>query len=298
MVRSGRLTRPDPSRAAAHSAALVGIYALLSVTGVVAGSLWAWVPIWIVEGFLLHGAYSAMHDAAHGTLFASRRANRVSCLAWAVPLGLNASLWRCWHLEHHRATRTGDDPEPRGDISLLAVYVGAFPVGGSSIVLSSWLDSLRALFGRPPRYADRASARRAVRANAAWLLIFTACAAVAGVTAFHWLLVIWLAPLGVYWLAVSVVFGLAEHEGTPDVGTQIDVTRSVTSNRVIRWLVWNSNFHAAHHVVPTVAYANLPAVDAALGDRVSHRSRSYTRFHAGFAVGTVARHGRARRRVG
>ena len=64
--------------------------------------------MWAVQSVLLHGAYSAMHDGAHGTMFRSRWANRLVNLGWSVPLLLNAGLWRAWHLEHHRATREDD----------------------------------------------------------------------------------------------------------------------------------------------------------------------------------------------
>jgi fatty acid desaturase len=289
IVRDEAMTRPESLRAGLHCAALVAAFAALSVVGVWAGSLWAWVPLWIAQGFLLHGAYSAMHDAAHGTLFSSRRANRVACFAWSVPLLLNPSLWRCWHLEHHRATRTADDPEPRGAIPNVAVYVVAFPVAGASMLLSFWVHSARALLGHPPSYAARPSARPAVRRDALWILALSAGLVTAGLLELHWLVVIWLAPWCVYWLVVSLVFGLAEHELTPTEGTQIDVTRSVTSNRVIQFVVWNSNFHAAHHLVPTVTYRHLPRLDAVLGDRVAHRARSYTRYHAAFVRGTFAR---------
>ena len=52
------------------------------------------------------------------------------------------------------------------------------------------------------------------------------------------------------------------------------------SNALVRLVVWNANYHAAHHMVSSVPAHNLPALDAHLGDGIDRTSPSYTRFHA------------------
>ncbi|MGN6605960.1 MAG: fatty acid desaturase family protein [Jatrophihabitans sp.] len=289
LVRAQRMTRADSARAAVHCAVLVLAWVTLTVAGELVDSLWLWVPVWVAQAFLLHGAYSAMHDAAHGTLFAGRRANRVATFLWAVPLGINANLWRCWHLEHHRATATPDDPEPTGEITNLLLYVVAFPATGLLMFGQFTWDSLRALVGRPPGYADRAGVRGLVRRDAVWMVCFTAGIVVAAVFKGQALLSCWVIPLALYWCVVSLIFGLPEHYGTDRSGTQIEVTRTVATNRLLAFVVWNSNRHTAHHLVPTVHYRYLPMVDEALGDRVPYRARSYTAYHAGLVRSVVRR---------
>ena len=261
----------------------------LDRVGLAVQSLWVWVPVWAAQAFLLHGFYSAMHDAAHGTMFASRGLNRVALFMSAVPLGINANLWRCWHLEHHRATVSGDDPEPVGELTNLLTYFGAFPAVGIKMFAEFQAESLMALFGRMPGYADRPSVRNPVRRDAAWMVLFTAGVVVAAVTAGHWLLWLWVIPLATYWCGVSLLIALPEHYHTNKNGTQIDVTRSTTSNKLVSFIVWNSNRHAAHHLLPTLNYRYLAVVDDALGDRVEHRAVSYTRYHLGILRELVGR---------
>jgi fatty acid desaturase len=279
MVREQRMTRADSMTAFWHSASLILAWVALTGGGLAADSLWVWVPVWAMQAFLMHGYYSAMHDAAHGTMFASRGLNRVALFLWALPLGINANLWRCWHLEHHRATVSGDDPEPVGEITNLLTYFGSFPAVGIQMFAEFQGESLMALFGRMPGYADGPSVRNRIRRDALFMVLVTAGVVLAAVFAGHWLLWMWVIPLAAYWCGVSLLIALPEHYHTNKNGTQIDVTRSTTSNKLLSFIVWNSNRHAAHHLLPTLNYRYLAVVDDALGDRVEHRAVSYTRYH-------------------
>jgi len=287
LVRDEGMTRATPLRAGGHTLALIGIWVGLSAVGLSTGTLWVWAPVWLVQAVLLHGAYSAMHDGAHGTMFRSRWANRLVNLGWSVPLLLNAGLWRAWHLEHHRATVTGDDPEPKGELTNVVMYLGAFPVAGLSMISAFWWHSLLAVAGRPPGYARRTGVAPTARRDGVLLLGLTAAVAVGAVTRPFLLLALWGAPFIGYWLVVSLVFGLAEHYHTREAGGQLDVTRSVRSHGPVRFVLWNSNYHAAHHLVPSVTYRYLPKLDDAVGDRALHRSRSYLAFHAGQLHGVM-----------
>jgi fatty acid desaturase len=103
---------------------------------------------------------------------------------------------------------------------------------------------------------------------------------------------LWLIPLATYWCVVSLIFGLPEHYGTDKEGSQIDVTRSTQTNWLLSFIVWNSNRHAAHHLLPTVNYRHLPALDDALGERVTHRAPSYLAFHFGMVRAVTRRRSR------
>jgi fatty acid desaturase len=61
----------------------------------------------------------------------------------------------------------------------------------------------------------------------------------------------------------------------------------VRSHGPVRFVLWNSNYHAAHHLVPSVTYRYLPRLDDAVGERALHRSRSYFAFHAGQLSGVM-----------
>jgi fatty acid desaturase len=61
--------------------------------------------------------------------------------------------------------------------------------------------------------------------------------------------------------AVSHVFlGLwltAEHTGCPFEGTVIERTRTLQSNRLLRFFLWNMNYHSEHHGWPGVPWYRL-----------------------------------------
>jgi fatty acid desaturase len=279
LVRSRGMTRPTSMRTLGRSVVHVAMWVGASGLGLLLGGV-AWLPVWLFQGYLLQSAYSGLHDAIHHSQYRSKRANRVASVLWGLPLLLNASLWRAWHLEHHRATATADDPEPRAVLGSRVVYAVAFPVGGLAMFGSLWAQSALALVGRPPSYVRRRGAYGAIRFDAAVVLLACVVAGVGLIRAPFPTFALWLAPFLVYWCVISIGIGMSEHYGTAQSGGQLEVTRSVTTHRFMRFVQWNSNFHAAHHLVPSVSYTFLPELDAALGDRVVHRAPTYLSFHA------------------
>jgi fatty acid desaturase len=49
-----------------------------------------------------------------------------------------------------------------------------------------------------------------------------------------------------------------EHTGLPLSGTILARTRSVATNPLVRWTVWNMNYHAEHHAWPSIPWHRLP----------------------------------------
>src|SRR5262245_64858773 len=70
-------------------------------------------------------------------------------------------------------------------------------------------------------------------------------------------------------LPVPIVFGnvrsWAEHALTRP-GHPLTQTRTVTSNRVVSFLMCNLNYHLEHHLFPGVPWYNLPRLHALLAD--------------------------------
>ncbi|HEX7166129.1 MAG TPA: fatty acid desaturase, partial [Acidimicrobiales bacterium] len=96
---------------------------------------------------------------------------------------------------------------------------------------------------------------------------------------------VWLVP---FVLAVS--FGLAipsmpEHYGCGDERDALANTRTVRSNALFRFVLWNNNFHAEHHLYPAVPWHNQPKLHAylAAGGRHRHLETSYAVWHARMA---------------
>ena len=86
-------------------------------------------------------------------------------------------------------------------------------------------------------------------------------------------------------LPIPIVFGnvrsWAEHALTRP-GHPLTQTRTVTSNRVVSFLMCNLNYHLEHHLFPGVPWYNLPKLHAILAGDYRQAGafvhRSYLRF--------------------
>jgi fatty acid desaturase len=99
---------------------LMGGLLVLHAWGLILGSmaLFAWWPnpltfmlAVMVIGARQLGLAILMHDAAHGVLFANRRLNEwAGTWLCAAPVFTSMTLYRPYHLAHHRHTQQADDP--------------------------------------------------------------------------------------------------------------------------------------------------------------------------------------------
>lgn len=114
---------------------VVGILLVLHAWALILGSMafFAWWPnpftfllgVMVIGGRQL-GLAILMHDAAHGLLFANRRLNDwVGTWLCAYPVFTSLTLYRPYHLKHHRFTQQAEDP----DLGLSA----PFPISRTSL---------------------------------------------------------------------------------------------------------------------------------------------------------------------
>ena len=103
----------EPSRAkgvlALVQAALLYLVplALLALTD----TWWAVLLLWMAAGLAVAGLFVLGHDASHGALFRSRRANRAVAVACMVPSAHVEAAWNLGHnrIHHGYTTREGFD---------------------------------------------------------------------------------------------------------------------------------------------------------------------------------------------
>jgi omega-6 fatty acid desaturase (delta-12 desaturase) len=77
----------------------VVLYAATIAALVVVDGWWLLVPLWVVAGAAVSGRFVLGHDAAHGALFESKRANRLAGRALMVP---SLHIYEAWVLGHNR----------------------------------------------------------------------------------------------------------------------------------------------------------------------------------------------------
>jgi fatty acid desaturase len=240
-----------------------------------------WQPfsfvLWPAMGLVLAGFLSGAHDCAHGTFFGVRRklSNRLAGLGWCVPLLVNYTAFKQAHLTHHRFTCVPGDTESHEQFTSLRDYLVQVLVGS---VLRPVTATVRIAMGMFPACLTTAVQRHAARIDSiavvGWLL------AVASLTAAspRILLALYWGPLA-FFNAMLVLTALPEHYGCgmgPDV---LRSTRSVSTGPWTRMLLWNGNFHAEHHLFPTIPSCNLPDLSRRLASAPLLRADSYMSFH-------------------
>ena len=274
------LTTRSGRKATAHTVTVAALYAGLAVAGFAADRWPVWAAVWFVQSLVLVGSYSAMHEAGHNTLYRSKLANHVAGVLWGSTILVNWSLWRSFHLEHHAHTADADDPESKYkvDITRRSQYL-LMPLGGLQFLGDLWFGSIGTLFGRFPAYVRTHSGRRQIRIEAVGLLAVTAFSAYGTVAAPGMVLRLWLAPLLVMACITMPGTALNEHYGCASSGDALQKTRTVISNGFVRYVLWNGNYHAGHHLMPSVPFHHAPALHAQLAPRTTNVARSYTAFH-------------------
>src|SRR6476660_8420625 len=101
-VREHDLTRKSAWQTNARAAVNIGSYVALTLVGYALHHWLAWALIWLAQSVILVGAFSALHEAAHGNLYRSKWANRAAGVVWANLILMNFSLYRAFHYQHHR----------------------------------------------------------------------------------------------------------------------------------------------------------------------------------------------------
>ena len=263
-LKSSELLTPEQVQRLRAKSDLVGALLVLHAWALILGSmaLFVWWPnpftfllaVMVIGGRQL-GLAILMHDAAHGLLFANRRLNDfVGAWLCAFPVFTSLSLYRPYHLKHHRFTQQAEDP----DLGLSA----AFPITAASL----WRKVVRDLTGQTAFTRRREQFRRGIGLREGLIVnaVLWAGLAAAG---YWWLYpVLWLLPLATWYQLVSRIRNIAEHAVVPDNDDPLRNTRTTYANPIIRLLVapyW-VNYHLEHHLFMFVPCWRLPQAHRAL----------------------------------
>ena len=243
-------THPDGRRALLHAATLVLPAVATGVLAARVGGL-AWAAHAVVGAAACAAMPAIYHEGAHHNLAQNSTLHRLASTAAAtlgfVPFG----TWRAFHLEHHAKVATSADPEGcRPDWSRWRLLM--FPFAQWRFFGLVWWWTFQAVMGGGPDWLRRPAVAAAVRQGAGEA-VAAQCALVVVLVAWPTLAPV-LVPCMVLGVLVSGATLVPEHYGAP-VGSGQDVreiTISVDAGPIVRHVMWTSNYHAAHHVAPSV----------------------------------------------
>jgi len=235
-------------------------------------------PLTVVVALFVIGARQLgfavlMHEAAHRSLFRSRRVNDlVGNWLCAYPVWSDIRPYRPYHLQHHAKNWTADDP----DLALAQ----PFPITRESFRRKVWRDlsgqtgwkRLRATVrrdlglsrGRVQRNFD--AGLEALHGVVITNLVLLALLALAGHPALY---LLWVGAWLTTYSLVMRIRSIAEHAMIPDPADEMNNTRTTIAAWWERLVIAPNrvNFHLEHHLLPTVPHYNLRRMHALLRER-------------------------------
>ena len=271
--------------------------ALLSYTIVLsAAPLPLWLSAWALIGalsFLLIA--NAAHDAAHGTLFRSRAANRASLIGSFALLGIDGALWGLRHIvAHHPHTNVDSvDPDsvPNPYLRLSPhhpwrpwfrfQHIYAVPLYAAALLHTAVVQDFEHLLLRPLPYLNRVRKPRQamIRALAIKCVYLTMFIALPILAAGHSAAFV-LLGVAIQFAAASLLFiittGLNHYvmETTfyPNSGDRAEESHLLHQLRASAdWnagsvlcceLLGGANVHTAHHLFPGYSHRRYPKITA------------------------------------
>lgn len=231
---------------------------------------WAVAAAFVVVGNRFYALFIIGHDGLHRRLFSTVAANdRFNNAFVMAPMGAITRINNRNHLSHHQ--HLGSEQDPDRYKHACVNKNSRLGVLGYVTAVSSVYLSVRNVFVRGRRSAAAESTGGAgYRLGEAAAILGWQAALVAGLTwAFGWwgYPVLWVLPVFSLTVLADNLRAFLEHSH-PEPDEVADAHRLVTN--MPRWLErqWlapmNMNFHAAHHLWPSIPYYNLPKADAAL----------------------------------
>jgi fatty acid desaturase len=230
-----------------------------------------WTEWWVVLlaipviGSSYYALFIIGHDGLHRRLFGRRWLNDLyNDLFILGPIGAITRINDKNHLSHHHYLATDHDPDRHRHGCFNKTRLGEL-FGYLSGVTSFVRSVKQVFFNKQTAQADAARPSHSVRDLAillAWqVLLIGGLSWAIGWWAFP---VLWLVPVYVFTFLADNFRTFAEHS-YPAPDDDMDDRRLITflSNPLERMFIapMNMNYHAVHHLYPSIPYVNLPTAD-------------------------------------
>ena len=277
LSRSTGLAGPDPKGSLLRFAVMAAFYVLFAGLGLAFDSTPMWLAVSTINGLILFGFAIGGHEAVHGNISSSRPLNNAAGILWMGMLLLPFGTYARLHIEHHGWVNTDKDPEGNIVYKNIPAFVLLSAFFGASFILVVWFHTITAAMGKSPYVRTAGQRRRLTRHGAiSFVVVGSFLASAVLFPPMRWL---WFAPMlvGVFWWAPLILTPEHYALGPGDPAT---TSRTTKSNRIIRAVLWNVDFHTAHHLAPAVPARHLPAFNELLeaSNTVPETTSGYLRF--------------------
>lgn len=255
---------------------------------------WSFSFLWILLAQLAFGlmccsVFAFVHETVHKTAFKSKFLNEFGARLGGLVHLYPATAFQELHFTHHRYTHIpGKDPEISMGNKPLPSVINQLPsylvwITGIPLLIFKILMLLMGAIGMPE--SIRKILFPFVRPEVRVSLMLESCFIL-----FVHIGLLYLAiniDQGFYGLFIGQVVGhcilatylVPEHNGLPHEGDILDKTRSMKTNRFVRYFMWNMPYHAEHHAYPAIPFHALPKMHELINEELKHKDESYTDFH-------------------
>jgi len=248
------------------------VFAAMALVAAVPHALTVLLALFVIGARQL-GLAVFMHEAAHRTLFSSRKVNDwVGNWLCAYPIWADTEPYRPYHLQHHAKNWTQEDP----DLALATKH----PVPAASMRRKVWRDlsgqvgwkRVRALVRRDVMGADgmHTSRKLAGFRNVRGVLVTNAVLfGILTLAGSPLLYLLWLGAWMTTYSLVTRIRSIAEHSMVPDPDNELQNTRTTLARWWERLLLapCRVNYHLEHHLLMMVPHYKLPRMHALLRER-------------------------------
>ena len=230
---------------------------------------WWMIPTFFVYGTLYGSTSDARwHECGHRTAFRTMWMNDILYHVASFMSLREAVSWRWSHVRHHSDTViVGRDTEIAFERPMQArvVIKECFGLSSGASEIKKVLRNVAGkLTAEELDYIPEAEQPKAIRTGRIYCILWiaTLAAAIAVRSVEPLLFVVGPSFYG-RWLMVA--YGITQHAGLAEDTLDHRLnSRSVRMNRVHRFLYMNMNYHAEHHMFPSVPYHSLPALNVAV----------------------------------
>jgi len=233
----------------------------------------------LTQSLLLISLFAPLHECSHSTAFKTKLLNQLVMFFCGI-VHLMPSIWfREFHMQHHRYTQnTKKDPE------LVTEYPKTI---GSYILLISgikiWIDLVNNFFrllsgNATESYINKHNTKKVIiEARIVFviylLLFFVSLNLNNGILLYSWIIPM---IIGQPFLRL---FLLAEH-GFCDLTTDMKKnSRTTKTNFLVRFVMWNMNYHSEHHYTPGIPFHKLQEIQKRIEYKVKYQESGYFNFH-------------------
>jgi len=233
----------------------------------------------LTQSLLLISLFAPLHECSHSTAFKSKFLNKLVMFFCGI-VHLMPSIWfREFHMQHHRHTQDNkNDPElltkhPRTIGSYIFLITG----------IKIWIDLINNFFrlfsgNANCSYISKHLTKKMVIEARIVFVIYLLLFLVSFNLNNGILLYVWIIPM-IIGQPFLRLFLLAEH-GLCDLTKDMTKnSRTTKTNFLVRFFMWNMNYHSEHHFTPAIPFHRLHGYQNKIKHKVKYKELGYFNFH-------------------